>query len=118
MYKNIKWTEIIKDESEITKVSALYIIPVNLDQCRVIFIDDFGNKRELSAGAGTDKNFLHIQSTASTEWTINHGLGKRPTPSFHFPSGKPMGSVDYEHISNSQMKAYFSNPEIGSVTLN
>lgn len=87
--KNIKWTEIVKDESLATKKSALYIIPIDEFTCKLVYVDDVGDKRYISA-LGSDANWVHTQTVPLKMWTIKHPLHKKV-------------SVEIEDTAGSQM---------------
>lgn len=46
--KFLKWVEIITDENQAVKTSAMYILQKDLNFCDVIFVSDKGKKRKLS----------------------------------------------------------------------
>lgn len=52
----------------------------------------------------SDKHYRHVQNTAATIWTINHGLGKRP-------------SVDVTDSANTKMYAKIEWPDENTVVL-
>ena len=93
MYKNIKWTEIIEDESQIVKKSALYIIPLSDTTCKLIYVDDEGDRRQLSS-LGSDANYVYNQGTPSKVWNILNPLGKIATVDTRDSADTPIrGSV-------------------------
>lgn len=73
--KDLKWVEIIQEEIEATRNSALYIIPTD-DSFRIFIIDDEGEKREFVSIESNDKNFIYEQTTPSLVWNIPHNLNK------------------------------------------
>ena len=77
MYKNIKWTEIITQESQITKTSALYIIPLDENTCKLIYVDDEGSRRtiSMSGGSGASK-FIELSDAPLTYLNNAHKLVK------------------------------------------
>jgi hypothetical protein len=89
MYKNIKWTQIIEDESEIVHTSALYILPIDPETVRLIYVDDVGVKRELSA-LGADANYVHTQTVPLKIWVINHPLHKKVSVEIQDTAGTQM----------------------------
>jgi hypothetical protein len=62
-YKNFKWAEIIEDESQITKTSALYMIPVDNTTFRIVVADEDGNRRTIfSTGQPGENATIEIGS--------------------------------------------------------
>jgi hypothetical protein len=116
MIKNIKWTEIIQDESQATRKSALYILPTGAYTCKLIYIDDVGDKRYISS-LGSDGNFVHVQSEPLITWTIVHPLGKKVSISIEDTAGSEIvGKV----ILNDGLVVIieFNVPISGSAILN
>lgn len=65
----------------------------------------------------SDKNYLHIQKEASTEWVILHNLNKYPSVSVMDSAGEEViGSVHYD--STNQVTITFVGAFKGSATLN
>lgn len=76
--KNIKWTEIIENESEISKKSAFYVIPLDSVTCKLVVVDDLGVTREISAGSGGGADRYVTSATFSTLtglFTLNRSAG-------------------------------------------
>jgi hypothetical protein len=118
MIKNIKWTEIIQDESEIVKESALYIIPVDNETCRLVYVDDVGERRELSViGGGSDKNYVYEQTTSESIWTIYHPLNKKVSIGVEDTAGS---QIDGTVLVNDGIKVViqFNFPFSGTAILN
>ena len=57
--KFLKWVEIITDENQAVKTSAMYILQKDLDFCDIIIVSDKGKKRRVG-GASNDSNFVHV----------------------------------------------------------
>lgn len=82
------------------------------------------NNDDVSVEAGTqtrviseDKNYLHIQSVASDEWTINHNLNKYPSVSvIDSANNEVIGEVT--HIDKNNLKIKFAGGFSGKATLN
>ena len=115
-YKNIKWTQIILDESLATEHSALYIIPINQFTCKLIYVDDVGDKRYLTA-LGSDANYEYIQPTPATTWSILHPLDKIVSVTIQDSSGREIeGEVS---VNDGNMVIVEFNSAInGKVILN
>lgn len=115
-YKNITWTEIIHDESLAVKKSALYIIPINQFTCKLIYVDDVGDKRYLTA-LGSDANYDYVQPTPSTVWSILHPLNKIVSVTLQDSSG---GGIEGEISQNdgNMVIVKFNSPISGTATLN
>lgn len=116
MYKNIKWTEIIDDVSQITKKSALYIIPLDDFTCKLIYVDDEGQRRELSA-LGSDANWVHTQTVPLKIWTINHPLHKKVSVEIQDTAGTQMIGKIVKNDGN-QVILEFNFPFSGVAILN
>lgn len=57
-------------------------------------------------------SYVHDQMTASTVWTINHNLGKFPTPNFFDSLDEEIeGSV--HHVNNNQLTVLFTSAVSG-----
>lgn len=68
---------------------------------------------EAAAGAS---GYVHAQASASATWTINHGLGYRPSVELLSAGGAEMiGEV--VHPSTIQTLVYFVTPRTGSARL-
>lgn len=64
-----------------------------------------------------DKNYLHVQGTPATVWTIQHDLGKYPSVTVIDSSGQEMvGTV--VHNSINQTVVTFTASFSGQATLN
>jgi hypothetical protein len=71
----------------------------------------------IPATAGSDANFLHVQSPASAVWTITHNLGKFPNYTVIDSSGDEVeGDVNY--VNNQQLIITFSASFSGTAYLN
>ena len=113
---NIKWTEIIQDESEAVKNSSLYIIPVDDYTCRLIYIDDVGDKRYLTS-LGSDANWVHNQTVPLKIWTINHPLQKKVSVEIEDTAGTQMVGKIVKN-SGTQVILEFNYPFSGTAILN
>lgn len=91
-YKNFKWAEIIQDESQINKVSALYMIALDSDTFKIIIVDDRGNRRELQSTGLDGKSAYDIaveegfQGTEE-EW-LQSLIGQKGDPGIQGPEGE------------------------------
>lgn len=66
---------------------------------------------------GEDLNYLHTQSVASDEWTINHNLGKYPSVTVIDSAGdEVVGEIEY--IDTNNLKIKFAGGFSGKATLN
>lgn len=66
---------------------------------------------------GEDQNYLHTQSVASDEWSINHNLGKYPSVAVIDSAGSEViGEVEYIDLNNLKIK--FAGSFSGKATLN
>tara|TARA_R100001440_G_scaffold8466_3_gene16201 strand:+ start:5544 stop:6344 length:801 start_codon:yes stop_codon:yes gene_type:complete len=67
-----------------------------------------------------DKHFTHVQNSASSTWTVNHNLGKRPAVQAFtgdIPNGQQF-EADIEHVNNNTLKIYLSADNSGYVYCN
>jgi hypothetical protein len=62
--------------------------------------------------ATATRSYVHTQTTAQTEWIVNHGLGYKPTVSVYTVGGVEM-VAEIVHISNYQLKVRFGIPQTG-----
>lgn len=59
------------------------------------------------SGVGNDKSYVHTQSLASIQWTVNHNLGKYPSVTIVDSAGDEVeGNVN--HIGLNQLVISFS----------
>lgn len=64
-----------------------------------------------------DANYVHTQLEASTDWTVNHPLGKRPSVTIVDSGGNTVvGSILY--VSSSEVVVHFNVPFAGKAYLN
>ncbi len=67
--------------------------------------------------SGEDKNYVHIQNTASSEWVIVHNLNKYPSVTVINSAGdQVIGDVVYDSIN--QITITFKGAFKGTATLN
>lgn len=81
-----------------------------------IFYDDTKGNRVLLA----EKNpaqFVHNQQVASTEWAIQHNLGKFPTVTI-VDSGNTVVVGDIQYIDENNLKCIFNYKFSGKAYLN
>lgn len=64
-----------------------------------------------------DKTYIHDQGIASSVWTINHNLQKRPSVMVMDSAGS-MVMGDIEYIDGNSLKITFNNSFSGGATLN
>lgn len=64
-----------------------------------------------------DANYLHLQNTASAEWTINHNLGKYPSVTV-VDSANDEVEGNINHISVNQLIVTFSAAFAGRAFIN
>lgn len=67
--------------------------------------------------AGNDKHFEHVQSVASSSWTVNHNLDKRPAVTVLDSMGREMEG-DVTHVTTLQLTIQFSAPFSGTCYCN
>lgn len=76
-----------------------------------------GDKSFEDIGIINDKNYLHIQNTASNIWEINHNLNKYPAVTVVDSAGNEVvGDIEYIDVNNLIM--YFKGAFKGKATLN
>lgn len=76
----------------------------------------YDDVRNIVAGGG-DKNYYHSQNSASSVWTIRHGLGKRPSVTVIDSAGTQVyGEVEY--IDSDTVKITFKAAFSGYASLN
>lgn len=62
-------------------------------------------------------SYRHVQSVPASEWTVSHGLGKRPAVAVVDSSGKRVfGGLVY--VDDDNVRLVFSNPFSGEAYLN
>lgn len=66
---------------------------------------------------GTDLTYVHNQDIASDTWTVDHGLGKFPTPTVVDTAGNELVS-NIQHTSVGQLVVTHSVPTSGKVYCN
>ena len=65
----------------------------------------------------SDSTYFHEQEIASSQWTIPHNMGKRPTPLILDETGATM-LADVSYPSLDVMIINFGRPFAGTATLN
>lgn len=68
-------------------------------------------------GGGGDASHVHVQGTPEAVWTINHGLGKKPSVSVA-DSADNVVHGDVKYINNATLTITFSAPFSGRAYLN
>lgn len=68
-------------------------------------------------GVTEDLHYRHVQSSASSVWTINHNLGKRPSVEITDSAGTQM-MAPVKWTSDNQIVITFSAPTSGVAYLN
>jgi hypothetical protein len=64
-----------------------------------------------------DKNFVFTQAVASTLWTINHNLGKKPSVTILDNLGREIGTA-ITHIDNNNLTSESNSAISGTAHLN
>ena len=64
-----------------------------------------------------DKNYIHVQDVASTDWNIIHNLEKYPSVTV-FDSAGSVVICAIEYVDVNNMILHFSAPFSGKATLN
>lgn len=64
-----------------------------------------------------DKHYVYNQTSASTEWTITHNLGKYPSVTIVGNDGVQV-MADYKYINANTLKITFNTPFLGKAYLN
>lgn len=72
---------------------------------------------DVGTGGGGDLTYVHNQAVASTVWTVNHNLGKFPTPVVVDTAGNEF-DTDIQHTSVNQLVATHSVATSGKVYCN
>lgn len=76
-----------------------------------------GEWEEIEAIKGTDKNYLHTQTTASDTWVITHNLNKYPSITVIDSTGaEVIGEIQYDSLN--QVTITFAGAFKGFATLN
>lgn len=71
----------------------------------------------VTAGAGADLTFRHIQASAATVWDVTHSLGKYPAVTVRTSSGDEVEG-DVSHIDQNTCRLTFSAPFAGEASFN
>jgi len=64
--------------------------------------------------AGAAEAYIHTQGSPSDEWVVNHNFGEKPIVEV-LDSGGNAVNAQVLHISNNQLRVYFSSPQTGAV---
>lgn len=78
----------------------------------VVTILEVGMQGPPGAASGS---YTHVQSSASTQWTINHNLGFNPNIELRTTGGQVM-FAEIVHTTVNQAIAYFNATIAGSAT--
>jgi hypothetical protein len=65
-------------------------------------------------GTSGGLKFIHPQASESAEWIVNHNLGEKPIAEVRTASGAVV-DADVLHVSNNQLRVYFSSAMAGEV---
>lgn len=65
----------------------------------------------------SDKNYIHNQTVASSQWNVQHNLNKYPSVSVMLPSGH-IGMADVTHINENNLTITFAGDETGKAIIN
>lgn len=76
-----------------------------------------GDKSLGDLGIVNDKNYIHLQNTASNTWTINHNLNKYPAITVVDSAGNEVVG-DIEYIDANNLRIIFRGAFKGKATLN
>ena len=71
----------------------------------------------VDGSAGGDKTYTHSQTLPSTEWLVNHGLGKFPAVTVLDSAGSTMGCA-IEHIDLNNVRIAAAYPIAGKAIFN
>ena len=61
--------------------------------------------------------YTHVQSVASTSWTVNHNLNRRPSSVSVLSPGGIEVEAEITHINDNQLIVGFSVPYTGTVRI-
>lgn len=64
-----------------------------------------------------DKNYIHNQTVASSQWNVQHNLNKYPSVSVMLPSGH-IGIADVTHLDENNLTITFAGNETGKAIIN
>lgn len=64
-----------------------------------------------------DKNYVHVQNTASDIWTVNHNLNKFPSANMVLSTGQ-QGYGDITYIDENTLTISFASTESGKAYIN
>lgn len=96
-----------------TVVSNNQVVQLDNPQLKIVQVAQQG----LPGALGTDLNYTHTQTVASSEWEIAHNLGKCPSVTIVDSSNdKVWGDVKY--IDENRLVIKFSAPFGGTAYLN
>lgn len=65
---------------------------------------------------GTDKNFTHVQGSASATWTVTHNLNK--FPSVVVKVGTAIVQAEVNHINQNSLTISFNGSNSGIAYMN
>lgn len=63
---------------------------------------------------GTAQSFVHNQTSALVEWIVNHNFGARPNAEVR-DTGGIVVEAEVIHVSDNQLRVYFSSAQSGQV---
>lgn len=67
-----------------------------------------------TGAGGENLKYIHSQTTESAEWIVNHNLGSKPVAEI-ISTGGAVVEADVLHVSDNQLRVYFSAAFTGSV---
>ena len=84
---------------------------------KVNHVELIGDKSLGDFGIVNDKNYIHLQNTASNTWIINHNLNKYPAIAVVDSAGSEVVG-DVEYIDTNNLRIKFKGAFKGKATLN
>lgn len=96
--------------------SGLYDLTLTHKSSNGAFVNDRFYSLLLFSGA-QDKEFVHIQNSSSSSWTVNHNLNKFPAVTVKLSSGA-IGMAGVAYNSKNQLTVTLSGANTGTAYLN
>jgi hypothetical protein len=100
-----------------TKISNLIDVDLTGPNDEDVLVYNLGLDKWENKPNNGDKNFVFTQAVASTLWTINHNLGKKPSVTVLDNLGREMGTA-ITHIDNNNLTSESNSAISGTAHLN
>lgn len=88
------------------------VVTIQEDKVTIVEVNERGLQGEKGESGGELSRYVHVQTSPSTEWVVNHNLNRDVTAIL-----RTTGGIEFEaeiiHTNNNQLKVYTAFPLAG-----